>query len=242
MENTLDVEKLGVRIKDRRLLEGISLHAKTGEVHVIMGPNGSGKTTLARTILGDRRYELTDGMIKFNGEDITKLKPYERARLGLFVSFQEPIALQGVNVLNFLRASFEGVNSTKITMSELKSKLKDYIELTGLPASIFDRNVNEGFSGGEKKRFELLQLLVIRPKIAILDEIDTGLDIEAMERFSKIINDSLAETGFIIITHNDRILRHIKPTLIHLMSEGRITKTGGVELIDAIEKGGYRMD
>ncbi|MEM3192418.1 MAG: Fe-S cluster assembly ATPase SufC [Candidatus Parvarchaeota archaeon] len=242
MENTLDVEKLGVRIKDRRLLEGISLHAKTGEVHVIMGPNGSGKTTLARTILGDRRYELTDGTIKFNGEDITKLKPYERARLGLFVSFQEPIALQGVNVLNFLRASFEGVNSTKITMSELKSKLKDYIELTGLPASIFDRNVNEGFSGGEKKRFELLQLLVIRPKIAILDEIDTGLDIEAMERFSKIINDSLAETGFIIITHNDRILRHIKPTLIHLMSEGRITKTGGVELVDAIEKGGYRMD
>ena len=242
MESRIDIEKLSVRIKEKVLLRGVSLHVKTGETHILMGPNGSGKTTLARAILGDKRYTVTDGKIEFNGADLLKLKPHERARLGIFVSFQEPVALQGVNTLSFLKTAYESVNSTKITTSEFKKIVGKYLERVGLPESINERHVNEGFSGGEKKKFELLQLLLLKPKVAILDEIDTGLDLDAMKALSSTVNEMLPETGFLIITHSDRILKHIKPTLVNVMKDGSIVRSGGVELVEEIEKGGYKID
>ncbi|MGC8516747.1 MAG: Fe-S cluster assembly ATPase SufC [Candidatus Acidifodinimicrobium sp.] len=242
MENRIDIEKLSVRIKEKNLLKEVSLHVKTGETHILMGPNGSGKTTLARAILGDKKYTVTEGRIKFNGTDMLGLKPHERARLGIFVSFQEPVTLQGVNTLSFLKASYESINSTKIAMSEFKNIVGKDLQRIGLSESINERHVNEGFSGGEKKKFELLQLLLLKPKIAILDEIDTGLDLDAMKALSNAVNEMLPETGFLIITHNDRVLKHIKPTLVHVMKEGGITRSGGVELVEEIEKGGYKID
>lgn len=241
MENRIDIEKLSVRIKEKNLLREVSLHVKTGETHILMGPNGSGKTTLARAILGDKRYTVMEGRIEFNGADMLKLKPHERARMGIFVSFQEPVTLQGVNTLSFLKASYESINSTKVTMSEFKNIVGKNLQRIGLPESVNERYVNEGFSGGEKKKFELLQLLLLKPKIAILDEIDTGLDLDSMKVLSNAVNEMLPETGFLIITHNDRILKHIKPTLVHVMKEGSITRSGGLELVEEIEKGGYKI-
>jgi Fe-S cluster assembly ATP-binding protein len=237
---SLEIQNLHVRIEEREILRGLNLTVSKGETHALMGPNGSGKSTLANTIMGNPVYEITDGKIIFNGEDLTEADPDERARAGLFMAFQYPATIPGVSVANFLRMAVNAKREEPIKVKEFGKLLGENMELLRIDRAFTSRYLNEGFSGGEKKRAEILQLAMLKPEIAVLDETDSGLDIDALRIVSDGVNAlSGPEMGSLIITHYTRILDYVKPDFVHIMLDGRIVREGGAELADELEEKGY---
>ena len=240
----LEVKDLKVKIEDKEILKGISLEVDKGQVVALMGPNGSGKSTLAYALMGHPRYEITSGKIFLNGKDITKAKPDERARKGLFLSFQYPQEIAGVSVSNFLRTALnakrEASKEKPISVMDFHKLLQEKMKLLKIDKSFALRYVNEGFSGGEKKRMEILQMAVLKPNIGILDETDSGLDIDALRIVAIGINDLKgSELGVLLITHYQRILNYITPDKVHIVMDGKIVKSGGKELALEVEEKGY---
>ncbi len=237
----LEIRNLHVRIEEREILKGVDLSVDRGEVHALMGPNGSGKSTLANTLLGHPSYEVTEGSIHFKGEDITEAEPHERAKAGLFLAFQYPVSIPGVSVANFLRMAINAKRDEPIQVKEFRNELQHAIELLDVDRSFTSRHLNDGFSGGEKKRAEILQMAMLKPDIAILDETDSGLDIDALRTVAEGVEKLHSEQGLgaLIITHYQRILHYIKPQFVHIMLDGRIALEGGVELVERLEREGY---
>jgi Fe-S cluster assembly ATP-binding protein len=241
----LEITDLHVRTEEREILKGVNLSIDKGEIHALMGPNGSGKSTLANTLLGHPSYEVTEGRILFKGEDITAAEPHERANAGLFLAFQYPVSIPGVSVANFLRmainAKREGVGGDPIQVKEFRTQLQHAIELLDVDRAFTSRHLNDGFSGGEKKRAEILQMAMLGPDVAILDETDSGLDIDALRTVAEGVARLHEEQGLgaLIITHYQRILHYIKPEFVHIMLDGRIVLEGGVELVERLEREGY---
>ncbi len=237
---SLEIQNLHVRIEEREILRGLNLTVRKGETHALMGPNGSGKSTLANTIMGNPTYEVTEGKILFNGEDMTEAGPDERARAGLFMAFQYPATIPGVSVANFLRMAVNAKRDEPIKVKEFGKLLGENMELLRIDRAFTSRYLNEGFSGGEKKRAEILQLAMLKPEIAVLDETDSGLDIDALRIVSDGVNAlSGPDMGSLIITHYTRILDYVKPQFVHIMLDGRIVREGGPELADELEEKGY---
>jgi Fe-S cluster assembly ATP-binding protein len=241
----LEIKNLHVRAGDKDILRGVDLTVGKGEVHALMGPNGSGKSTLANAVMGQPSLEITEGRIVFKGEDITEADPDERARMGLFMAFQYPVAIPGVTITKYLRmvenAHREARGEPEISLRDFRRAVEVAMELTNIPREFASRYLNEGFSGGEKKRLEMLQLALQHPEIAVLDETDSGLDIDALNVVAHAV-DSLRETsdvGILIITHYQRILHLIEPTRVSIMYDGRIAKEGGPELVEQLERRGY---
>jgi len=240
----LEIRNLHVSAEDKAILKGLDLEVSKGEIHALMGPNGSGKSTLANAIMGHPSLEVTDGEIRFGGEEITEEAPEDRARAGLFMAFQYPVAIPGVTVAKYLRMA---VNAHREARGELEIKLKDFrkdaeaaMELMNIPREFSSRYLNEGFSGGEKKRMEILQLAMLRPELAVLDETDSGLDIDALRTVAEGVNKFAGpDLGILIITHYQRILHLVKPDFVHVMFDGRIVKEGGPELVETLEERGY---
>ena len=236
----LIIKDLHVSVEGQRILNGVDLVVKKGEVCVLMGPNGSGKSTLAYTLMGHPKYIVDKGEAWYKGKNILELKPDERAKLGLFLSFQYPQEIPGVSVSNFLRTAYNSVKAQKISVPEFVKLLKESMNLLKIEDSFARRYLNEGFSGGEKKRTEILQLAVLQPEIAILDETDSGLDIDSLKIVANGVNSLIgAERGFLIITHYQRILDYITPDRTHIMVKGRIVKSGGKEIAHELEAKGY---
>jgi Fe-S cluster assembly ATP-binding protein len=237
---SLEIQNLHVRIEEREILRGLNLTVRKGETHALMGPNGSGKSTLANTIMGNPTYEVTEGKILFNGEDLTEADPDERARAGLFMAFQYPATIPGVSVANFLRMAVNAKRDEPIKVKEFGKLLGENMEVLRIDRAFTSRYLNEGFSGGEKKRAEILQLAMLKPEIAVLDETDSGLDIDALRIVSDGVNALRGpEMGSLIITHYTRILDYVKPEFVHIMLEGRIVREGGPDLADELEEKGY---
>jgi Fe-S cluster assembly ATP-binding protein len=237
----LHITNLHVRTEDREILKGVNLAIDRGEVHALMGPNGSGKSTLANTLLGHPAYEITEGQIVFKGQDITEAEPHDRAKAGLFLAFQYPVSIPGVSVANFLRMAMNAKRDEPIPVKEFRNELQHAIDLLDVDRSFTSRHLNDGFSGGEKKRAEILQMAMLAPDIAILDETDSGLDIDALRTVAEGVQRLHDEQGLgaLIITHYQRILHYIKPQFVHIMLEGRIVLDGGVELVERLEREGY---
>src|SRR5919106_28996 len=237
---TLEIQNLHVRTEEREILHGVDLVVKRGETHALMGPNGSGKSTLANTLMGNPVYEVTDGRVLLNGEDLTEADPDERAKAGLFMAFQYPATIPGVSVANFLRMAVNAKREEPIKVKEFGALLKEHMELLRIDPAFNSRYLNEGFSGGEKKRAEILQLAMLRPEIAVLDETDSGLDVDALRIVSEGVNALRGpDMGALIITHYRRILDYVKPDFVHIMLDGRIVREGGPELADELEDKGY---
>ena len=238
----LKIQNLITSIEDKEILKGVDLTVKPGEIHAIMGPNGSGKTSLAMSIAGHPSYVLDKKISKIflNKKNITDFTPDERAKAGLFVSFQNPVEITGVSLLAFLRTATKN-EKQKIPLSEFKKNLSDALKKVNLSEDFMQRYVNVGLSGGEKKRSEIVQMLVLKPKFAILDEIDSGLDIDSLKLVSETVQDYVKKynCGVIIITHYQRILSYLKPSKIHVLKDGIIKKTGNLNLVKKIEKEGY---
>jgi Fe-S cluster assembly ATP-binding protein len=241
----LEIKNLHVTAADKPILKGVDLHVRPGEFHALMGPNGSGKSTLANAIMGHPNLEVTEGQILFNGEDVTEADPDERARAGLFMAFQYPVAIPGVTVAKYLRmvmnAHREGRGEPAISLKDFRKTVEEAMQLTNVPREFSNRYLNDGFSGGEKKRMEILQLALTRPTLAVLDETDSGLDIDALNTVAHGVNEVASGTdmGVLIITHYQRTLHLVKPKFVHIMFEGRIVKQGGPELVEQLEKRGY---
>ena len=239
-QELLEIKDLYVNAEEKEILKGINLKINKGEIHVIMGPNGSGKTTTANAILNNPAYKKEKGSIFFEGEDITNLKTDEIARKGIFMSFQLPEEIPGVSVTNFLKYAKNKITGKPVKVFEFKNELKKYMEELNMNPQNMDRSLNVGFSGGEKKKNEILQMLVLNPKLAILDETDSGLDVDAIRTVSKGIemfkND---ENAVLIITHNTKILHSLKVDYVHVLVDGKIVKTAGQELASFIEQNGY---
>lgn len=236
----LEIKDLYVNTEDKEILKGINLNIDKGEIHVIMGPNGSGKTTTANAILNNPAYKKTNGNIKFEGEDISNLKTDEIARKGIFMSFQLPEEIPGVSVTNFLKYAKNKVTGQPVKIFTFKDELKKYMEELNMNPKNMERSLNVGFSGGEKKKNEILQMLVLNPKLAILDETDSGLDVDAIKTVSKGIEMfKSSENAILIITHNTKILHSLKVDYVHVLVDGKIVKTGGQELAEEIEENGY---
>jgi Fe-S cluster assembly ATP-binding protein len=237
----LEIRNLHVRIEEREILKGVDLSIDRGEVHALMGPNGSGKSTLANTLLGHPSYEVTEGSIVYKGQDITEAEPHERAKAGLFLAFQYPVAIPGVSVANFLRMAINAQREEPIKIKEFGERLGHAVELLDVDRSFTSRHLNDGFSGGEKKRAEILQMAMLTPDVAILDETDSGLDIDALRTVAEGVDKLHSEQGLgaLIITHYQRILHYIKPQFVHIMLEGRIVLEGGVEVVERLEREGY---
>ena len=234
------IEGLRVSVEGKEILKGVDLSVRRGEVHALMGPNGSGKSTLANALMGHPRYEVTQGRVVFKGEDILGLTPDKRARKGLFLAFQYPTAIPGVTLVNFLRSSLKAVRGTDVPVREFRTLLKETMDLLKMDESFARRYVNDGFSGGEKKRAEVLQMGILRPEMAVLDETDSGLDIDALHTVSDGVNALMGpDVGVLIITHYQRILDYIKPDFVHVFYSGRIVKSGGPELAHDLEAKGY---
>ena len=239
---TLEVQNLHVRTEEREILHGVDLVVKKGETHALMGPNGSGKSTLANTLMGNPSYEVTEGRILLNGEDLTEADPDERARAGLFMAFQYPATIPGVSVANFLRMAMNARREEPIKVKEFGALLKENMELLKIDRAFTSRYLNEGFSGGEKKRAEILQLAMLQPEFAVLDETDSGLDIDALRIVAEGVNAMRGdERGFLIITHYTRILSYVNPDFVHILLDGRIVREGGSELADELEDKGYEF-
>jgi Fe-S cluster assembly ATP-binding protein len=237
----LEIRNLHVRTEDREILRGVDLTVRTGELHALLGPNGSGKSTLANTIMGHPGYEVTEGQILFDGEELRELAPHERARLGLFLAFQYPVAVPGVSVANFLRMAINAQRDEPIKVKEFGAQLDHAVRLLDVDRSFTSRHLNDGFSGGEKKRAEILQMAMLAPDVAILDETDSGLDIDALRTVAEGVQRLHDEQGLgaLIITHYQRILHYVKPQFVHIMMDGRIVLEGGVELVERLEREGY---
>ncbi len=237
---SVEIQNLHVRTEEREILHGVDLVVERGQTHALMGPNGSGKSTLANTIMGNPSYEVTEGRILLNGEDITEAEPDERARAGLFMAFQYPATIPGVSVANFLRMAVNAGREEPIKVKEFGQLLARNMELLRIGKEVTSRYLNEGFSGGEKKRAEILQLAMLQPEFAVLDETDSGLDIDALRIVADGVN-AMREPGrgFLIITHYTRILQYVRPDFVHIMLDGRIVREGGSELADELEEKGY---
>lgn len=240
----LQIVDLHARVEEKEILKGINLTLNPGEVHAIMGPNGSGKSTLASIIAGKDGYEVTQGQILYKGEDILEMEPEERAHAGLFLAFQYPVEIPGVSNIYFLRAAFNAIQKARgeAELDSLKfmNYAKEKAKLLGLDPSFFTRGVNEGFSGGEKKRNEIFQMAVLQPGLAVLDETDSGLDIDALKAVADGVNAlRAADRGFLVITHYQRLLNYIVPDFVHILMDGRIVKSGGKELALELEAQGY---
>jgi Fe-S cluster assembly ATP-binding protein len=242
----LEIRNLNATINDQEIIRGLNLNINKGEVHALMGPNGTGKSTLAYVMMGHPNYEVTEGEVIFKGQNILELEPDERAHLGIFLAFQYPVAIPGVTVANFLRTAINAKRKIQneddkgIPVPEFRRMLKEKMDNLKMDHSFAGRYLNEGFSGGEKKRAEILQLATLEPELAILDETDSGLDIDALRIVSDGIN-SLQSTdlGVLVITHYQRILNYIKPDFVHIMMDGRIVESGGPDLALHLEEHGY---
>jgi Fe-S cluster assembly ATP-binding protein len=237
----LEIRNLHVRTEEREILRGVDLTVRTGELHALLGPNGSGKSTLANTIMGHPSYEVTEGQVLFDGAEITELAPHERAKLGLFLAFQYPVAVPGVSVANFLRMAINAQREEPIKVKEFGEQLGHAVELLDVDRSFTSRHLNDGFSGGEKKRAEILQMAMLQPQVAVLDETDSGLDIDALRTVAEGVAKLHAEQGLgaLIITHYQRILDHVRPQFVHILMDGRIVMRGGPELVERLEREGY---
>ena len=248
MSKVLQIENLHASIDGKEILRGVSLTIRHGEIHALMGPNGSGKSTLSYALMGHPNYEVTEGTATIDGQDILEMEADERAKAGLFLAFQYPTSIPGVTVANFLRHAVTNVRNPErkegedlIPMREFRKELREKMDDLGMDAEFARRYLNEGFSGGEKKRAEVLQLAMLRPAFAILDETDSGLDIDAVRTVSEGVNRVAARdgTGVLVITHYKRILEYIKPQFVHILLGGRIVESGGRELVDKLEAQGY---
>jgi Fe-S cluster assembly ATP-binding protein len=241
----LEIKNLHVSAGDKQILKGVDLHVRSGEFHALMGPNGSGKSTLANAVMGHPNFEVTEGQILFDGEDITEADPDERARAGLFMAFQYPVAIPGVSVAKYLRlvmnAHRQARGEDEVSLKDFRKTVEAAMELMNVPRDFSNRYLNDGFSGGEKKRMEILQLALLNPRLAVLDETDSGLDIDALNTVAHGVNtvSKDSDMGVLIITHYQRILHMVIPQFVHIMFEGRIVKQGGPELVEQLEKRGY---
>lgn len=239
-KDQLIIENLKVEVEGRQVLKGVNLVVPKGEVHAIMGPNGSGKSTLANTLMGHPQYKVTEGQVLWKGQNILELSPDERARLGLFMAFQYPVAVPGVSVVNFLRMALKSLRGTDVPVVEFRKLLREKMQLLKVDEAFVSRYLNEGFSGGEKKRNEILQMAVLQPEFAILDETDSGLDIDAVRIVANAVNAMRGpDVGFLIITHYSRILNYIEPDVVHVLVDGRVVRSGGPELAHELEQRGY---
>jgi len=246
MGSALEIRDLHVSVQGKPILRGVNLTVRQGEVHALMGPNGTGKSTLANTLMGHPNFEVTHGQILFKGQDLVGLEPDERSRLGLFLAFQYPVAIPGVSLANFLRAALNArrralnPDDKGIPIPEFRKLLKQKMDVLEMPHEFAGRYLNDGFSGGEKKRAEILQLAALEPEIAVLDETDSGLDIDALRIVASGVNDLAGpELGVLVITHYQRILNYIKPRFVHIMLGGRVVESGGPELAEHLEEHGY---
>lgn len=241
--SVLEIKDLHVSIEEKEILKGVNLTMKTGEIHAIMGPNGTGKSTLSAAIMGNPNYTVTKGEILLDGEDVLEMEVDERARAGLFLAVQYPSEIPGITNAEFMRAAMNAkrADDDKISVMDFLDKLDDKMALLDMPEEMAERYLNEGFSGGEKKRNEILQLLMLEPTFAILDEIDSGLDIDALQVVSKGINEMRGDNfGSLIITHYQRLLNYIVPDVVHIMMDGRVVMTGGADLAKRLEEEGYK--
>ena len=236
----LEIKNLHAEVEGTEILKGVDLKINPGEVHAIMGPNGSGKSTLANVVMGNPVYEVTEGSVIFEGVDITEEPVDNRAKLGMFLAFQYPESIPGVTIVNMLKTALTNIEETEYTTLELRLKVAEAMEQLGLSADFADRYLNEGFSGGERKRNEILQLAVLNPKLAVLDETDSGLDVDGLkvvgEGVSKLKTD---DKCYLVVTHYQRLLEYIKPDFVHVFVDGAIVESGGVELSEKLEKEGY---
>jgi Fe-S cluster assembly ATP-binding protein len=240
----LEIQNLHVEVEGKEILKGVDLSVSRGEIHALMGPNGSGKSTLANTIMGHPGYEITEGKLLFKGEDVTEMEADERARLGLFMAFQYPSAIPGVSVVNFLRTAINAHRKARgedpINLKDFRKTLEAQMELLHVDREFTRRYLNEGFSGGEKKRCEILQMAILKPTIAVLDETDSGLDIDALRTVAEAVNTMRApDFGVLIITHYQRLLSYVAPDFVHIVLDGRIVEEGGPELAAQLEEKGY---
>ena len=240
-ENLLRIEDLHVEVEGREILKGLDLSVDKGEIHAIMGPNGSGKSTLAYVLTGRPGYEVTAGKIFYKGEDIMDLAPDERAKEGIFLAFQYPTEVPGVSVVNFLRTAYNAIHpDVQRSAMAFRLYLQEKIHLLEIPSELVDRYVKQGFSGGEKKRNEILQMAVLNPELAIMDETDSGLDIDALKHVSAGVNKLAGpDVGIVLITHYQRLLNYIRPDKVHVLMGGAIVKSGGFELAEQLEAEGY---
>ncbi|MCO5973726.1 MULTISPECIES: Fe-S cluster assembly ATPase SufC [Actinoallomurus] len=238
---TLEIRDLHVSVEDKEILRGVDLSVKAGETHAIMGPNGSGKSTLAYAIAGHPKYTVTSGEVLLDGESVLDMAVDERARAGLFLAMQYPVEVPGVSVSNFLRTAVTAVRGEAPKLREFSKEMRSAMAELQIDPAFAQRNLNEGFSGGEKKRHEILQLEMLKPKVAVLDETDSGLDIDALKIVSEGVNRfrSGGETGVLLITHYTRILRYVKPDFVHVFAAGRVVEEGGPELAELLENEGY---
>ncbi len=240
MSELLRIENLHVTAGEKELLHGINLTVNEGEIHVIMGTNGAGKSTLMHSIMGNPSYNVTEGSIVFCGEDITEMDVDERAKLGLFLSFQNPLAVPGITVENFLRTAKTTIRGEQQRLFPFKRKLQQQMRELDMNAEYAERYLNDGFSGGERKKNEILQMKMLNPKLAMLDETDSGLDVDAVRVVSKNVSEFHTESNsLIIITHHNQILQYLRPDIVHVLMDGRLVKTGPASLIDEIEARGF---
>lgn len=249
MSRDLVIKDLHISVQEKPIIKGLNLTVKQGEIHALMGPNGSGKSTLANGLMGHPLYDVDSGEVIFNGVDILELEPNERAKLGLFLAFQYPTAIPGVSLANFLRLAVSAVRTKEangsgddglIPMREFRRELREKMKQLGIDDSFARRYLNDGFSGGEKKRAEILQLAMLEPQIAILDETDSGLDIDAIRVVGESVSQLIGpELGVLIITHYPRLLDYIRPQFVHILLDGRIVESGGWELAQMLEAAGY---